>query len=270
MVSLKKPLAFIYKDFVSASSYRFSFVSQWFGIFFAALTFFFLSKLFGRAVIPYVEPYGGDYFSFVIIGIAFASYLQVSLSGFSRCIREAQVLGTLECLLVTQTEIPTIIISSSLYSFLLTSVRVLVYLLFGVLLFGLKIGGGNFGGALVILLLTIVAFSGLGIISASFVMVFKRGDPLTWLFSNASWLLGGVFYPVNVLPEWLQKVSFLLPITHSLEGMRMALLNGYTLKALLPNIIPLLAFIMVVLPMSLLAFNYAVRRAKIEGSLIQY
>jgi ABC-2 type transport system permease protein len=270
MMTLKKPLAFIYKDFISAASYRFSFVSQWFGIFFAALTFFFLSKLFGSAVLPYVEPYGGDYFSFVIIGIAFASYLQVSLNSFSRCIREAQVLGTLETLLVTQTEISTIIISSSLYSFILTSVRVLVYLLLGVLLFGLRIGDGNFLGALVILLLTIVSFSGLGIISASFIMVLKRGDPLTWLFSNASWLLGGVFYPVTVLPHWLQKVSYLLPITYSLEGMRLALLKGYTLKALLPNILPLLAFIVVVLPTSLLVFNYAVRRAKIDGSLIHY
>jgi len=267
---LRKPLAFMYKDFVNAASYRFAFFAQWFGMFFAALTFYFLSRLFGSAVLPYLEPYGGDYFSFVLIGIAFGSYLQVSLHGFSRCIREAQVFGTLEALLVTQTEIPTIIFSSSLYSFVMTSVRVVVYLLLGVLFFGLRIGDANFVGAFVVLLVTIVACSSLGIMSASFIMVLKRGDPLSWIFSNLSWLLGGVFYPVAVLPGWLQKISYLLPITYSLEGMRLALLKGYTLAELVPCLVPLLIFTIVMLPVSIWAFKFAVKRAKIDGSLIHY
>lgn len=268
--ALRKPFAFIYKDFINAANYKFAFIAQWFGIFFASLSFFFLSKLFGSAVLPYLKPYGGDYFSFVLIGIAFASYLQVSLQSFSRCIREAQVLGTLEALLVTQTEITTIIFSSSLYSFLITSVRVFVYLLSGALFFGLKIGDANFIGALVVLILTIVSFSSLGIISASFIMVLKKGEPVTWLFSNLSWLLGGVFYPIAVLPDWLQKVSYLLPITYSLEGMRLALLKGYTLTELIPSIMPLLIFAIIMLPISLWMFKLAVKRAKMDGSLVQY
>lgn len=270
ILALRKPFAFIHKDFINAANYKFAFIAQWFGIFFAALTFFFLSKLFGSAVLPYLEPYGGDYFSFVLIGIAFASYLQVSLQSFSRCIREAQVLGTLEALLVTQTEIATIIFSSSLYSFLITSVRVIVYLLLGALFFGLKIGAANFIGALVVLILTIVSFSSLGIVSASFIMVLKKGEPVTWLFSNLSWLLGGVFYPITVLPDWLQKVSYLLPITYSLEGMRLALLKGYTLTELIPSIMPLLIFAIIMLPISLWMFKFAVKRAKMDGSLVQY
>ncbi len=120
MLFLRKPLAFVYKDFLNESSYKFAFIMQIFGIFFSVLSFFFLSRLFGSAVSPYLEPYGGDYFSFVLIGIAFANYLQVSLRSFSSCIRNAQVMGTLEALLVTQTEIPTIILSSSIYSFVMT------------------------------------------------------------------------------------------------------------------------------------------------------
>jgi len=267
---LRKPLAFIYKDFINAANYKFAFIAQWFGIFFSALTFYFLSKLFGTAVMPYLEPYGGDYFSFVLIGIAFASYLQVSLHSFAGVIRQAQVMGTLEALLVTQTEIPTIIFASSLYSFLITSVRVIVYLLLGTLFFGLKIGNANFAGALLVLFVTIVAFSSLGIISASFIMVFKRGNPLSWVFTNLSWLLGGVFYPITVLPDWLQKVSYLLPITYSLEGMRLALLKGYPLRGLIPSLVPLLLFALVVLPASLWMFKLAVKKAKMDGSLIQY
>lgn len=267
---LNKPLAFVYKDFINETSYKFAFIIQILGIFFSALVFFFLSKLLGDSVSPYLKPYGGDYFSFVLIGIAFANYLQVSLSSFSSCIRNAQMLGTLEALLVTQTEIPTIILSSSIYSFVLTSFRVIIFLLFGILVLGLDIGEANFFGGILVLLLTILSFSSIGIISASFIMVLKKGDPINWIFTNLSWLLGGVYYPISVLPDWVQKFSYLLPITYSLEGMRMALLKGYTIRALLPNIIPLLIFTAVMLPVSMWVFKYAVKKAKIDGSLIKY
>ena len=101
-------------------------------------------------------------------------------------------------------------------------------------------------------------------------MVIKKGNPLNWIFVNLSLLIGGVYYPVAVLPDWLEKISYLLPITYSLEGMRMALLQGSTLISLLPTIIPLVIFSTLMLPLSLGLFKYAVNRAKIEGSLIQY
>ena len=267
---LNKPLAFIKRDFLNEISYRLSFIMQIFGILVSILTFYFLARLFGSAVVPYLKPYGGDYFSFVIIGVAFSNYQEVAMYSLSRSIRDAQITGTLEALLVTQTEIPTIIISSSLYSFLFTSLRVIAYLLLGSLFFGMDISHANFFTATVILVLTITSLSSFGIISASFVMVFKKGDPITWLFLSVSWFLGGVYYPVAVLPAWLLKLSYLLPITHSLEGMRMSLLQGSSLTALLPNVLALLAFTFVMLPLSVMVFRYAVNQAKRDGSLTQY
>jgi ABC-2 type transport system permease protein len=267
---ISKPVAFVYRDFINETSYKFAFLMQFINIFISTLTFFFLSKLFGQAVVSRLEPYGGNYFSFVLIGIALFSYLQVSMQSLSSSIRQGQQLGTLEALLVTQTEIPTIILSSSIYSYILTSFRVIVYLILGVVVFGMEIGHANLAAGLVILLLTIVAFSSLGIISASFVMVLKRGDPVSWIFAGLSGLLGGLLYPISVLPDWLQNLSYLLPITYSLEGMRLALLKGYSLGALMPNIVPLAIFSIVVLPISVMIFGYSVKKAKMDGTLAQY
>jgi ABC-2 type transport system permease protein len=202
--------------------------------------------------------------------VAFTNYLEVSLDSFSSSIRNAQVTGTLEAILVTQTEIPTIIISSSLYSFIWTSFRVILYLIIGVLLFDLNISQANFTGAVVILLLTITTFSSIGIISASFIMVLKKGDPLGSVFAGLSWFLGGVYYPISVLPSWLRKFSYLIPLTYSLEGMRFALLKGYSLAALSPNIMGLGIFSVIMLPLSVLSFNFAVNKAKRDGSLTHY
>ncbi len=129
---------------------------------------------------------------------------------------------------------------------------------------------GNWAAAALILTLAIIVFSGLGILSASFIMVFKRGSPLAWLFGGLSWLLGGVLYPVTILPRWLQQISALLPITHAIEGMRAALLQAAPWSELWHSLGPLLLFAFAVLPLSLLSFQYATRRTRITGTLAHY
>lgn len=267
---LQVPFSFLKKDFLNEISYKFHFVLQFVGIFISTVTFYFLSKLVGNNVVDALKPYGGDYFSFVLIGFAFTHYLRVSLEEFSRSIRENQLMGIMEILLVADTRLSTIIVSSSLYKFLFTSFQILIFLFMGVFFFKIDISNANYFAAIVIIILTISSFSCIGIISASFIMVFKRGDPISWAVTYVSWLLGGVYYPVSILPAWLQKFSYLLPITYSLEGMRMALLQGYSFQQLMPNILALSVFTALMLPVSLFVFRKAVNKAKVDGTLTQY
>jgi ABC-2 type transport system permease protein len=153
-----KPLAFLKRDFLIAMSYRLKFLLQIFGIFISTLMFFFLSKLIGTGIENQMAPYGGDYFAFVLIGVAFTDYLAISLGSFAGEIRNAQVLGTLEALLVTPTSVPTILFSSCLYNFSFTSLRVFLYLAAGVLIFGLKLNITSPFAFFMIFGLTILAF----------------------------------------------------------------------------------------------------------------
>jgi ABC-2 type transport system permease protein len=138
------------------------------------------------------------------------------------------------------------------------------------MLFGLSLGQVNVPAALLFFLVSLIAFSSIGIFSATFTVVFKRGDPLLWLFGSLSWLLGGVFYPLEVLPPFLQRIAQLLPITHALEGMRAALLRGAAVVELLPQIEALALFGLVGLPVSLIGFSLGVRRARVTGTLSHY
>lgn len=250
-------------------SYKLEFFLRLFFAFFNILTYYFVAKLVGTAGAPYLKPYGGDYFSFVLIGVAFSTYLMVSLRGFSESIRDEQMMGTLEAMLVTPTDTTTVITLSALWSFIVASVRVLFYLLIGFLL-GVNMTGANVIGAFIILILTILCFSSIGILSASFIMIFKRGDPINMFFMSTSELFGGVLFPIEVFPWWLQIVSSVLPMTYSLNGMRHALLQGYSLQSLAPDIFILILFSLILLPLSLFTFRYAVGRVKDEGTLVQY
>ena len=118
-----------------------------------------------------------------------------------------------------------------------------------------------------ILLASILAFVGLGILSASYQILFKRGNPAKWVVLGVSGLVGGMMYPVAVLPAPLQILARLIPVTYSLEGMRAALLAGGGWAQLWPPLVALLIFAAILIPLSFAVFAWALRRTKITGTL---
>jgi ABC-2 type transport system permease protein len=262
--------AFLKRDLSQGLSYRLYFLMQFGGIFLSVAMFYFLSKLFGNALAPQLNKYGGDYFSFVLIGLAFSSYMSLSLSNFAESIREGQMMGTLEIMLLSPTRLSVILLSSSVWSYLLTTLRVVIYLFLGALVFGFNLNQANFLTALVVLVLSITSFSGIGILSAAFVLLFKKGDPVAWILGGVSSLLAGVYYPISVLPNWLEVLSRFIPLTYALDAMRLAMLKGSSLFDVRFDILVLLGFTVVLTPLAFLAFRKALKRAKMEGSLIQY
>lgn len=268
-MAFEKAMWFIKRGYLLQMSYKFDFFLRIFFMLFNILTYYFIAKMMGDAAAKYLEPYGGDYFSFVLIGMAFSGYLMISLRSFSESVRDEQMMGTLEAMMVTPTSTSSIIALSSLWSFIFASFRVLLYLIIGILL-GVDMTHANILGALIILVLTIVCFSSIGILSASFIMIFKRGDPINMLLMGSSELFGGVLFPIEVFPGWLQNISHILPITYSVSGMRHAILQGYSLGSLAPDILTLALFSIILLPLSLYVFDRSVLKVKAEGGLVQY
>jgi ABC-2 type transport system permease protein len=198
------------------------------------------------------------------------------MTGFSslaNSIRQEQMQGTLESVLLTPINLPTVIVASSAWDFLETTFFSFLYLFFGRVFFGVQYRG-SFLLAFLFLILTTVVLSCLGILSASFAMVFKRGDPFGIFIGAGSALFSGVFFPTQLLNTYagpkLGSVSLILPTTHGLDGIRQVLIEGHGLPEVTEPLFTLLGFLVVLLPFSLWVFSRAVRRAKREGSLIQY
>lgn len=267
---LAKLGAFLKRDFLIEVSYRTFFVLRILRIITTTLTFYFISKLFGKNPSHYLEIYGGDYFSFVLIGIAFSEYLTTSLRSFSESLREEQMAGTLEAVLATPTKVSTIILGSSIWNYIFTTISVLIYLGCGVLFFGLDLTKINFLSGILIFVLTVVCFASIGIISSSFILIFKKGEPLNWFIGICFSLFGGVYFPVKIMPKFLRLFSYLIPVTYSLEGIRLAFLKGADLKTLSFQILTLLIFSIILFPISIVIFRWAVRRVKKEASLLHY
>lgn len=267
---MRRVLAFVRRDFFQAASYRLNFAITIVGILLSCVTFFFFSRLIQGHTIEALAPYGGEYFPFALIGIAFLSPLRVGLQSLAESISRAQMTGTLEALLVTPTPVTVVIFASTLFSFLFAAAGSVVYLIFGALFFGVHLGSANWPAALVVLALSLVAFTALGMVAAAFVMVFKKGNPPGWVFGGVSTLFGGVIVPIQSLPAWMQSTSKVLPITYTLEAMRLSVLKGAGLGELKLQIGMLALFAAVLTPIGVAAFSVAIRRAKRTGSLVQY
>jgi ABC-2 type transport system permease protein len=267
----RKITAFLVRDLLLDLSYPLSFFWRGTGIFFNLITFYFLGSLVSGSAAGYLSAYGGgNYFPFVLLGLALAGFQGVALTSISSAIQYGMYTGTLEAMLVTPTSLSTIIFSSVLYQFVSSLLNILIYLIFATVLFGFSLAQANLLSAAVMLALSLLAHLPLGIFSASFLLVFKRGDPVTSLVGSLSALLGGVYFPLAVLPGWLQSVSFFLPFTHALEGLRQAVLNGRTLLELTTQVAVLSIFAVTLLPLSLAVFAYAIHQAKRLGTLSQF
>ncbi|MFH1772361.1 MAG: ABC transporter permease [Candidatus Omnitrophota bacterium] len=266
--TVRKILMFIKRDFLIAASYRLSFLLDAITILASTATFFFVSRLIPAGTSAHLKEFGGDYFSFVLIGLAFSGYLQAALQGFAQTLLHEQSEGTLEILLLSPTKISTLLACGAAAKFTLATLRVAIYFFLGWFIFGFSFARINVLSFLTVLILTVLSFSSLGIISASFIIVLKRGDPVSWVTGGLSRLFGGVFFPVAVLPPILKKVSAFIPLTYSLDGMRKSILLGAGLGDIFPQAAMLALFFAVLFPVGTLSLKKALNKAKRNGSLL--
>jgi ABC-2 type transport system permease protein len=262
--------AFLRRDATIHTSYKVGFTLDLTTLFFNATMLYFLSKLVGPAAVPALERYGGDYFAFLILGFGSSTFQNVGLNSFQQSLRQEQFLNTLEPVLLTPVTIPQFLFGSALWDFLYATLQVGLYLLIGWAVFDLTMPNANPAPALAVLALTFISFMGLGILSAAFIMRFKRGTPITWLITVLGDLLGGVFYPVGVFPEWLEKVSLLVPMRHALDAVRRTLLAGAGWEDILPQLGALAVFCVVLWPIGVWAFTVALKRSRRDGTLGHY
>ena len=118
-----KCFSFFRKDFLNDTSYKLSFFSRWIGIFLTFFTFYYLSKLIGGRSSDHLAVYGGDYFSFVLIGLAAISYLNSNIHGLVNTVGAEQRLGLFEIFLSSLTLLLLFLVNLLLFAFpLVTSV----------------------------------------------------------------------------------------------------------------------------------------------------
>jgi ABC-2 type transport system permease protein len=265
-VSLAEKLAAIVRrDVLTTVRYRNGFLLGIVGVFGEMFAFFFLA----RAIGPAFRPEGVDYFPFLVVGSGFYTFLITGVQAFLSTVQEAQQTGTLEVLMTTSTPAPVLIFLSAFSAFAGKSTNLVLFLATALILFRVSMPHPNLAGAAVIFLLSLLVALALGIFAAALQIALQKGSAVIWILGSV-WFLTGTLFPVSSLPFPLPWAAKAIPITHSLTGMRGALLLGKSMHDLAPEILWLSAAVLLLVPTSLGMFSWVLRRGRQQGTLSAY
>lgn len=253
--------AVLRRDFLIDARYRVAFLIALADAGVVLLSYSFLAGVFGDR-----RPDGYEPLPFLLVGIAVTDSLTTALVCLALGARSSQQPGTVKALLALPLSPARLMLISLAYPLLRGAVDFVIFMTAGCWL-GVPCGAMHLSAVVVTFVLAVGSVCVLGLLSAAFAMVFKRGDPVLWAVGAVTWLLSGVLYPTTVLPTWLQAASWLLPATHALTAMRAAVIDGAPWAVLAPQLLALTMFNVIGIPVGLWVYSVAVTHARRAGTL---
>jgi len=265
--------SFIMRDFKIWLTYKFWLTLDISGSVLFVATYYLFSTITTSQQVQQAGYITGGYFTFALIGIAFQQYVFFAVQSINESIRDEQWNGTMETILSSAVEFKTFLLGQTVFFFIVSSTFLLISMLTGTLLgarfyFNLS----SILSAIAISMLLIASHMAIGVLSSGVIMKTKQGNPLTWAFSWMTQLVSGVFYPLRLLPWYLEWVGKIFPLTYSLDGIRLCLQSSQDLSspAVLNDAINLIIFMIIAVPMALYIFKIGYDAARRDGSLGQY
>jgi ABC-2 type transport system permease protein len=133
---------------------------------------------------------------------------------------------------------------------------------------GIHMPDANFGSALALLGIASISFMGIGMMTAVLPLISpEKGTQLGFIAQGLLLVVSGVYYPVTVLPDWMQWLSVVSTATYTHEGCRNAIMDGASVSEMWPDIWPLLVIGGIAVPLGLAVFRRGERYAKQHGRL---
>jgi len=205
---------------------------------------------------------------YLLVGTLVWHYLSVVVDTISEMIAWERWEGTIEYTFMAPVSRFTHMLGQTAFALVYGLLHTVVILIAVTFFFHLNLSQANIAGSLVMLAVGSLSFIGFGIMAAVLPLLFpERGAQMTHVIQALLLLVSGVYYPITVLPVWMQSAARVSPATYVLEGMRRALLEGAPFGQLWGQVLPLLAMGVIALPLGVYIFGKAERYAKRTGKL---
>lgn len=207
---------------------------------------------------------------YLIIGTSVWSYLSVTFDGITDMINIERWEGTIEHTFMAPISRFTHMFGSCWYAVIHGILFTFAQLLIVVLFFHLDLSQANYLTAVFVLLLGSVSFIGFGIAASVLPLLYtERGSQMSYIIKAVILLVSGVYYPISVLPGWMQPIARISPATYVLNGLRDALQHNAVIwsPVIWANTWPLVISGIISVPVGLWIFGIAERYAKRTGKL---
>jgi ABC-2 type transport system permease protein len=205
---------------------------------------------------------------YLLIGALLWAYLSIVFMEISFSVMWERWEGTIEYTFMAPVRRVTHLVGVCAFAIGYGLARTLIVLAISVPLFHLDLSHANAVTALVVLVVSTFPLVGLGVLASVLPLLSpERGEQMTVAVQGILLLASGVYYPITVLPGAVQLMAKASPMTYTLDGIRAALIDGRGLGAVAPDLLALVVMGVLLLPLGLLTFAWAERRAKRLGLL---
>lgn len=263
--SLRAFKVILRRDLTVYLSYRSRLVSQAMTSIFSLTLFYYVSRL--VHVSGFASP--ADYFGFVIVGIALVGVLYSCFS-VAETVRQELIAGTFERLVLSPFGPVRSVIAMAVFPLLYAFVLAAFTLTVGWLVFGLHLHWQTVPLAVPAMALALLAFLPFGLAFAALTVVMKQGNVgVSWVIALIS-LVGGLYFPITLLPEWVQTATKLQPFTPATEMLRHLLVDSPQASSALVTIARVAAFAAVLLPISIWCLGRAIQEGQRRGTIVEY
>jgi ABC-2 type transport system permease protein len=211
------------------------------------------------------------YMTYLLIGAVIWAYLGVLFEFLMETVAWERWEGTIEYTFMAPLSRAMHLAGQGLFAIVYGLLRAVFLFVVCALFFDLSMPEANFLAAFVVLLIASVSFLGIGTMTSVLPLISpEKGTQLGFIAQGTMLVVSGIYYPVSVLPEWMQWLAKISPATYALEGTREAILEGAGLTDLWDEIWPLVIIGAVTIPLGLWIFRrgelYAKRHGKLKRS----
>lgn len=266
---IRKILIFIKRDLQIMLTYKIVMISNYTYMIMNFFFFIFFAKMFGTRFLDALKPYGGDFISYILIGSIGWGFLWSVMGSSSGSLRNEMMQGTFEPIFLTPTSPYIFILAYTIWGIFMGVISMLIFLTIGFLFFDVIIIG-NYIIALLILSLSIIMMIGFGLAVAGLGIYVKRVGNLISIVQSISLFLCGVYFPIEVLPSWIQPISKFLPFYYSIIGLRIALSSNLNRESLLFTISILFFFCFSAIILGIYFLKKGINKARKEGTMAYY
>lgn len=253
------------RDFAIFASYRFRVLTEIGSAVLGVTIFYYISRLVTGG--GFASP--DAYFSFAIVGFAVLQVLTAALVVVPFSLRQELVAGTFERVMVSPLGPVTALLAMAIFPFLSALVSATITIVYAALVFGMPMQWETAPLALPVVILGGVAFLPFAVLLTSAVFVVKRAGAGGGMLVTALLLVGGVLFPIALLPDWIEWASNVQPLTPAADLLR-HLVSGSPIDSVSNALVRLAVFAAALLPVSMLCLRASVRYAQRRGTVLEF
>jgi ABC-2 type transport system permease protein len=257
--------ALLKRDWMTFTSYRTQLISMIVGMLTSLALFYFLSRLVQVSSFPSPDAY----FAYAVVGMVIIQVLQSSL-GVAGVLRSELVAGTFERMLLSPFGAVAGVASMMIFPFVLSLFSALLLLTLAAIVFGVPVQWETAWLAAPIAVLGTGTFAAFGMLFAATTIVFKRAVGGVGLVMTLITLTSGLYFPIALLPGWLSWMSAVQPFTPAVNLLRNVLVGTPLTESAGFEVAKMAGFLVVMVPLAVLALRGGIRLGQRRGTIIEY